>query len=435
MKNRHSRKLRIIFFAFLSVGCINKTDTSGSWSDWRGNNRDGIWRNNTVSPHINENNIEKRWKASVGNGYSGPTLYEGKVFLTDKPDNETERVVCFDEQSGEMLWEHTYRCAYSIGYPNGPRASVIIKNNKAYSLGAMGNLFCFNANNGDVIWEKKLNEEYNIRMPIWGISAAPLIYKNLLILQIGGSNNSCVVALDRITGKKAWNALDDKASYSPPKLIKQAGKDVVVVWTGEAINALDPEKGTLYWSVNFNQKMEMAISDPVVFGNRLFVSSFFDGSMMLELAENQLTADTLWYRAGKNERMTDALHCCINTPIMNENNIFGVCSYGQLRCLDASNGDRIWVDTTVVAKNRWANVHFIQNREYVWMFNEEGQLITAEFKEKGYHEIGRVKIIEPTTGQLNRKGEGVTWAFPAFANNHIFVRSDSELICYKLPEK
>jgi outer membrane protein assembly factor BamB len=67
-----------------------------------------------------------------------------------------------------------------------------------------------------------------------------------------------------------------------------------------------------------------------------------------------------------------------------------------------------------------------------YMFNEHGELAIAKLSEKGYHEISRAKLIEPTKKQLNRSGLGVTWAHPAIANGHIFARSDKELVCASL---
>jgi outer membrane protein assembly factor BamB len=115
-----------------------------------------------------------------------------------------------------------------IGYPDGPRASVSIDDVRAYSLGTTGNFFCFDAAKGDVLWSKNLKTEYGIRMPIWGIAASPLVEDNLLIVHIGGKDGACVVAFDKVTGVEKWRALDDKASYSAPIIIEQAGQHVLV---------------------------------------------------------------------------------------------------------------------------------------------------------------------------------------------------------------
>ena len=68
------------------------------------------------------------------------------------------------------------------------------------------------------------------------------------------------------------------------------------------------------------------------------------------------------------------------------------------------------------------------------MFNERGELIISKLSPAGFEEISRAKLIEPTMGQLPRRG-GVCWTHPAFANRHVFVRNDKELICASLAAK
>ena len=54
----------------------------------------------------------------------------------------------------------------------------------------------------------------------------------------------------------------------------------------------------------------------------------------------------------RSERDTDALHAMISTPCLQGDYVYGVDSYGQLRCLDARSGDRVWEDLTAVPKAR-----------------------------------------------------------------------------------
>jgi outer membrane protein assembly factor BamB len=382
--------------------------------------------------------ITPKWSVPVSAGYSGPTVSDQRVYVTDRTTKPArERVHCYNANTGELIWSFNYDCDYyGVGYPAGPRASVVIDEDRAYSLGTMGHLFCFDKATGKVLWKKDLNIEYEIRMPIWGIAAAPLIYGKSVILNIGGSNNACVVALDKLTGMELWRNLEDDASYVAPILIKQAAKDVLVVWSGQNVVGMNPENGTVYWIEEFEQKkMVINIATPVVENNYLFVSSFYDGSMLLKLDEEKLEVKMVWRRQGKSERNTDALHCIMSTPVILGDYIYGVDSYGELRCLDLHTGDRIWEDLTAVKKARWANIYFVQNGDIMYMFNEQGELLTANLSAEGFHEISRAKLIEPTHEQLNRSGEGVTWAHPAFAYKHVFVRSDKELICADLSER
>ena len=70
-------------------------------------------------------------------------------------------VLCFDAMTGKRLWTYSYECEYSgVGYPAGPRASVVIDGDRAYSLGTMGHVFCFQNKTGKILWSKFLKEEY-----------------------------------------------------------------------------------------------------------------------------------------------------------------------------------------------------------------------------------------------------------------------------------
>jgi outer membrane protein assembly factor BamB len=405
------------------------------WPDWRGEGRNGIWQEKNIITEFDGPVISLKWRTPLGSGYCGPTLSRGRLYVMDRitTPEERERVHCFDAETGRNLWTHTYDCRYEgVGYQDGPRASVVIDGERAYALGTMGHLHCIDATSGRIVWEKDMNSEYELRMPTWGIAATPLVVDDKLILHIGGSNNACIVALDKQTGEEIWRASDDNASYSAPYLTTQAGRKVVVVWTGDHLNGLAPETGEIYWRIPFKIKLHMGISTPVRYKNYLFVSGFFDGSLLAELSDKELTAKIKWLRCGKNERYTDALHCCINTPVIRDGYIYGIDSYGEMRCLELETGDRVWENTSAVEINRWANVHFIQNGDITWMFNEHGELIISRLSPDGFEEISRARLIEPTTGQLNRMGTGVTWTHPAFAGRHVYVRNDRELVCADL---
>ncbi len=179
--------------------------------------------------------------------------------------------------------------------------------------------------------------------------------------------------------------------------------------------------------------MVLNIATPVFENGYLFVSGFYDGSLLLNVDPDKIGVKKVWRRIGKSERETDSLHCCISTPIIRGDYIYGVDSHGELRCLDLHTGDRIWESLEAVPKDRWSNIHMVRNEDRIWMFNERGELIISKLSPEGFHEISRAKIIEPTEGQLKRRG-GVCWSHPAFADKNIYVRNDRELICVDLAD-
>lgn len=420
----------------ITLFCSNAN--ADDWPQWRGLNRDAVWHETGIIQKFTSPEIPIKWSAPVSNGYSGPSIANGRVYLTDRVEEpaQVERVLCFSEETGAPLWTHEYPCTYKgVGYPDGPRASVTISDGRAYSLGTFGHLRCLDAESGELIWKKDPGVDYQVPKPIWGIAASPLLYQDLLIVQLGARPDACIIALDRRNGNEVWRALEDNVSYSAPIITEQAGKPVLLCWTGDNMVGLNPETGATYWTYETPaNKMIINVATPILTGNRMFLTSFYDGSYMFRLNQDEVSVKNLWRREGRSERQTDALHSIISTPIFQGDYIYGVDSYGELRCLDAETGDRIWEDQTAVPRERWATIHMVKNADKIWMFNDQGELIISTLSPEGFNEISRAKLISPTKGQLSRN-QGVTWSHPAYANKHIFIRNDNELICADLAAK
>jgi len=416
----------------LSVFGLGAQDQQ-DWPQWRGPTRDGVWREAGLVEELPEQ-IEVRWRAKIGGGYSGPTVAAGRVYVTDRLEEpeQVERVHCFAWETGEVLWTHEYECAYQkVGYQAGPRCSVLVHDGRAYSLGTMGDLFCLDAESGEVIWAKDLDADYAIQMPIWGLAASPVIEGDSLIVPVSGKEGY-LVAFDAASGEERWRALDDRGNYSAPIVVDQAGERVVVCWTGDRIVGVDAGDGALHWEYPFKpRKMPLGCASPVQAGRLIFFTGFYDGCVMLRLPEDELTVEEVWRKRGQNELRTKGLHSIISTPLVRDGHIYGVDAYGQLRCMTTSDGERLWEDLTAVPKIRWATIHFVQNGPRTWMFNERGELIIADLSPEGFSERSRGKLIKPTRKQLNERG-GVCWAHPAFAYRHVFARNDEELVCADL---
>jgi outer membrane protein assembly factor BamB len=360
--------------------------------------------------------------------------------------NQAERILCFDSKSGASIWTHTYEAPYrNIGYTAGPRASVTIENGLAYAVGAMGNFHCLDAVSGEVRWSRDLNQEFEIEMPAWGIAGSPLIYQETVIQQVGGAEQACIVAFDKTSGREVWRALDEVAGYSSPIIIQQAGRDVLVCWTGESLSGLNPEDGQVYWAHEMKPtKMAIGIGTPSIEENLIFISSFYDGSMMVRVNSDALESELVWRAIGKDEQSTGSksvrlgnevvedgqvygMHAMIGTCLIEDGYIYGADSYGQFRCLDAMTGRRVWEDQSAVPFNRWATIHMVRHQDEVWMFNELGELLITRVSPEGLQIIDRCQVIEPTKVQLPRR-DGVCWTHPAYAEKSIFVRNDNRLV-------
>jgi len=417
--------------AFWLVALFPAITIADDWPQWRGPDRNGVWSEDGIRDDLPDGQLPIEWSTEIGAGYSGPTVSKGRVYVMDRlvsERQETERVLCFDSATGKNIWKHEYDAPYSISYKAGPRASVTIEGNRAYSVGAMGHFFCFDSGQGNIIWQRDLASDFDIDMPIWGIAASPLIYKNLVIQQVGGRNDACMVAMDKATGKEVWRSLDERAGYSSPIVINQAGQDVLVCWTADSLSGMDPKSGKVYWAHPFPpSRMPIGIGSPIWDGEYLFVSSFYDGSLMLRTRKDKLAIDVAWREVGSDEQHTKSLHAMIGTCVFQGDYVYGADSHGEMRCLDKKTGARIWEDLTAVPKARWATIHTVLHGNRYWMFNERGELLITELSPQGLKIVDRCQIIEPTREQLPQRN-GVCWSHPAFAEKAIFARNDNKLI-------
>ena len=187
--------------------------------------------------------LKIRWRAPIGSGYSGPTVADGRVYRHRSRWSSRSRsnaCTASTAKTGKPLWTHSYDCAYeNVGYTAGPRASVTDRRRPRLLAGHDGPPALLRRRHAARCCGARIcNAEYKIRMPIWGIAASPLVDGDLVIVQIGGEG-ACLVAFDKQTGAEKWRALDDHASYSAPIIIEQAGRRVLVCWTGDSVVGLE----------------------------------------------------------------------------------------------------------------------------------------------------------------------------------------------------
>jgi len=421
------------------------------WPQWLGTQRDGVWREGGIRRSFPTNGLPVKWRAPVGAGYSGPAVAAGRVYLTDRPTNQqkgntggaldrtatsgTERIQCFDATTGRALWSHEYPCAYNFAYPSGPRATPAVANSRVFTLGAEGAFLCLAAESGKVLWARDFRRDYGVETQLWGTASSPLAEGDLVISLVGGTGHA-VVAFDAASGREVWRALEAKEpGYSSPIIIEAGGKRQLIVWDTENLSSLDPATGRVYWSEPFKTKMGHSIGTPRRQGDWLLISAFFDGSMMMRLDPQAPKATVLWRVKGKNENEPAGLHSLMSTPVIEQEHIYGVCGYGQLRCLKAATGERVWESLAATTPDgkpaRWATAFLVKHDDRHFIWNEKGDLILARLAPEGYTEISRAHLLEPTNLAGDRP---VHWAHPAFANRCFYARNDAELICVDLAE-
>ena len=463
VRNKHTLPLVTMTVA-LTLGLSGLA--AKDWPQWRGAERLGLWTEDGIIETFPEHGLTVKWRVPIHGGYSGPAVANGRVFVLDYVETEartmdgTERLLALDEETGEVLWSHEWATTYRMlmfTYATGPRATPTVDRGHVYVTGSTGRLFCFDEVTGDVIWEKDTVAEYDTNIPVWGTSSAPLIDGDRAIFLVGGEPDALVVAFDTDTGEEVWRALESSTEmgYNQPLIIEEGGARQLIVWHPRGLSSLNPQTGDVYWEEEFAGRANMTVADAVKSGSYLFVSGFYSGSLMMRLDRDRPAAEPLW--RGTNNRILEegievaeatGLHSVMTIPLIVGDYIYGIGSHGQVRGLLAETGERLWEADGLTNRNRWGSAYFVKHEDRYFVYNENGDLIIAQFNPQGYVELDRTHLLEPTSnsgyggaraGSSSRFRHGesdrlVVWAHPAFANRHIVLRNDEEIVRVSLDQ-
>jgi outer membrane protein assembly factor BamB len=428
------------------------------WPQWMGPARDGVWREPGVVAALPPGGLPVTWRVAVREGYAGPAVAGGRVYLfdyerrqgelTNNPNDRTalvgrERVLCLDAATGTVIWQHAYECPYSISYAAGPRCTPTVADGKVYTLGAEGDLLCLDAAKGSVLWSKQFKRDFGAQTPIWGFCGHPLIEGRALICLVGGEG-SVAVAFDKDTGAELWRAGSaSEPGYCPPTMMESAGVRQLMIWDADKLNSLDPADGTLHWSQPLKPAYGMSITAPQVAdtgdGQVLFASGIGRVAALFRLAADRPAASIAWRGQPKT-----AVYCANSTPFIEGETIYGCdCETGMLTAVDVATGRRLWETAEPTTggprRGRHGTAFLVRHRprdrprdtaaeitDTTWIFSETGELILARLTPDRYEEVGRMPVLEPTNECF---GRAVVWSHPAFAGRHVFARSDRELVC------
>ena len=436
----------------LLLSCIVLTPFawSSDWPKWLGPTGNGVWNEDGVVTSIPAGGLTTKWEFEVGLGYGGPSVANGKVYLMDyiRDSGEItnnaggrdqltgmERVLCLDEDTGELIWKFEYPQSYMISYPGGPRCIPVVADGNVFALGAQGNLNVLNANSGELVWSKNFTSDFDTETPIWGFAAHPLVHGDSVYC-IVGSEGGVVVAFNKDTGKERWRALSASSpGYCPPSIVTHGGVEQLVIWHAEAVNGLNPKTGEVYWSESLKPSWGGAIQVPRVLGSQLFVAG--PGAAALYQLKNEggkPGIEMVWRGNPRN-----AVYTVNGSLIFDKSAIYGVDQTASaLIAVNRDDGSRIWSTQEPVlaevgtrAKHGTAFLVRYKESDLYYILSESGDLVLAEITPGGYKELGRQHILEPTNTTY---GRFVVWSHPAFADKTMFARNDKKLIAIDLNE-
>lgn len=386
------------------------------WPRWRGPNGDGRWNPPNIPADFAKKEPQQLWKAGIGAGFGGVTVHDGLVYVLDrqKTPQEVERALCFDAATGKEVWQQSWEVSYGgMDYGTGPRASVNITDGKAYALGATGVASCLDAKTGKILWQVNTVETCGAKIPTWGFAASPVLDGDRVLLHVGAKDGS-VIALDKNTGKEVWRGGPDKAGYCTPEIISHAGARQLIAWGPEHVQSLNPDSGAVNWTYPYKITYGVSIAQPLYHDGVLLVSGYWHGAKAFQLGTG---VELLW------ENETDICGL-MSAPLFKDGVVYMLDKNRGLQAFELKTGKILWSDdNTLTPKDRNPQMSLVwmdEAKNLAALLNASGELVYVTLTPEKREELARWQII------------GKTWAHPAFAGNHVFARSDKELVAWRL---
>ena len=353
------------------------------------------------------------WKQPVGAGYASFVVADGRAFTIEQRRSQ-EVVAAYDMQSGRELWTNGWNASFeeSMG-GDGPRATPTYHDGRIYALGAEGELRVLDATKGTLVWRRNILTDNGASNVSWGMSAAPLIVDDTVVVLPGGTRGNSVVAHRTSNGDPVWKALDDEASYTSPMLVTLGGVRQLLVVTATRVAGLVPENGTLLWDYPWSTFNGINVAQPIVFTHngrdRIFMSaSYGRGAAVFELtrAGERFQAKTVW----ENQRMKNKF----TSSVLHNGHIYGL-DESILASVNAATGEQNWKG------GRYGYGQLILAGDHLVVLTEDGDLVLVTAAPTRHEEVARFPAIE-----------GKTWNHPVIADGKLLVRNIQEMAAFEI---
>lgn len=382
----------------LSLGTTHAS--AYDWPQWLGPDRNGISHETGWRTDWPKEGLPVLWRASVGIGFSPFSIQDGRAYTLGFGDGQ-DTIFCFDAESGEELWKHSYPCKiHDYNHEGGPAAAPLLDATAVYTFSREADLICLNAVTGKVIWSRNLVKEYDAKIPLIGFSASPLLFKDWVVVDAG-----IAFAFDKQDGHLIWRTEKYIESYSSPQLFDWQGAPHIAFFNGTGLVVLTAANGQEVWRLPWRTpKFDTNTSTPIMADGKVFFSSGYDrGAALAQIGQPSETA-ILW----QDKRGRSAYNTCI----LSQGYLFGF-GETELICRDFQTGEVKW------AQDFNDDGCQIMADGKLLVQTAKGDLLLVEASPDGYKEIARMKVLE-----------GRCWTLPVLCNGRVYCRNaKGDVVC------
>ncbi len=344
----------LCLFALVVVGCgdspeVNVDEVIGTvpaeaikpipvdvddWPWWRGPNRNATALGQSIPTTWSETE-NVIWKTSVpGRGLSSPAISAGKIFLTTADEQQqTQLVLCFDCDSGQMLWQqelhkgHFEKKIHSKTTHAAPTIACDGKHAFAVFLNDSGIHVTALTYDGKITWQRRLGGFVSE----FGYASSPALYGPMVIVLADNTGGGYLAALNRENGEVIWlKKREPIINYCSPNVVNVAGQDQLLISGGDKLVSYNPTSGEENWSVPC---ITATTCGTIVFDqSHVFAAGGYPDKETISIRADG--SETVAWRNGQK--------IYVPSLLAYDGHIYAVTDDGRGFCWDARTGDERW---------------------------------------------------------------------------------------------
>jgi len=385
----------VVLPGLIALVMTGQSAWGGDWPCYRGPNHNGVSNETDWNSNWAPGGPKVLWEKEIGIGFATTAVAGGRAYNLGNGDKKTETVYCFDAQTGQELWKHSYPCPLlPNSYEGGSLATPTVDGTKVYTLSKIGDLFCLDAATGKVLWHKQLNKDMGFKLPTWHFSSSALIAGDMLLLNMGAAG----LALNKDTGEPLWQNGKGRCGYATPVPFQMDGQPCLAIMGEVTLFAVRQSDGKQLWQYPWKTMYEINAADPVVLGNQMFITSGYKhGCALLEF--NAAGAKKVWENK--------AMAMQINSPVVRDGFVYGF-DENVFKCLKLQDGSEQWKDGSL---GKGSLMMSADGRLIIT--SEKGELVIAKANPQKFEAVARAQILPKTK----------CWTSPVLANGRIYARN------------
>jgi outer membrane protein assembly factor BamB len=425
---------------FDSLGQMDKV-LQGSWPHFRGSDFDNINKDKTpLAEKWDTSGPPVIWKTTLGEGYSGPVVLNGRVYILDYNEKrKADMLRCFSLSSGNEIWRRWYRVDMKRNHGYS-RTIPSVTDKYVVTIGPRCHVMCVDAMSGKLLWKHDLEKEYGIPgtakgriTPDFYTGQCPLIDNDVAVIAPGGK--ALMIGVDCKTGKVIWQTPNPdslRMSHTSIMPMTVQGKKMYVynaVGGVCGVSADADDRGTLLWRTLEWSPATVAASPLLIGNNEIAVfGSYGAGGARLKINKSANGFEAV---VTEQHKATEGLASDQQTPVLKDGFIWSVMPENagalkkQLVCYSTSNLLKpVWSSGK---ENRYGRGlgPYIMSGNKLYLLDDDGILYLFKLENGSAELLSSHKILNAIEA----------WGPMAIAGKYLIMRDARNLLCVDIGDK